>query len=330
MSSTGTDRDLPIDTPTGIPDIERRPPRARPSRSAITAAPALGNPRRLTSAWSAGRRKRFGAGLAACGRAVTVPISRCANPRAARARGRRASLSNPAASPSGWANSRPIARTTSRSSCSGASAARTQVRSRPIVSTGPSARNAPVCAAAGGIAKSSGRSARLYIVLEVGSRLGAAGTRSTRQAPHGGEQLLQIDGLGQVLSRPRGVHGRDDHDRNARQRLVRLELLEDFPATQDGHHQIEEHEIGSPLLANLEHGLVAVLRAHDVVPIVSQHLGHDLPDGFVVVYHEDIRARPQSFWHGFSRKGRRRAERARACRLLLLHYEWVQGSFRAG
>ena len=92
------------------------PPRARPSRAAAAAAPALLKPILLTSARSAVSRNIRGLGFPGCARAVTVPTSTNPNPSAASPRVPRASLSNPAARPSGPGNSSPSARTRSTGS----------------------------------------------------------------------------------------------------------------------------------------------------------------------------------------------------------------------
>ena len=103
-------------TPTTGP---RRAPaaRVRPrSRAAAARAPALLNPIRLTSARSALSRNIRGGGFPGWACAVTVPTSTNPNPSAPSPRVARASLSNPAASPSGPGNSSPSARTRSTGS----------------------------------------------------------------------------------------------------------------------------------------------------------------------------------------------------------------------
>jgi hypothetical protein len=78
------------------------------SNSHFTAAiPLPGNPIRLMTASSSTSRKTRGFGLPACGRGVTVPISRCPNPNAANPRTPMPSLSYPAASPTGFLNRKP-------------------------------------------------------------------------------------------------------------------------------------------------------------------------------------------------------------------------------
>ena len=90
--------------------------RDRRSPAAAAIAPALLNPILLTSARSAASRNIRGLGFPGCARAVTVPTSTNPNPSAASPRVPRASLSNPAASPSGPGNSSPSARTRSTGS----------------------------------------------------------------------------------------------------------------------------------------------------------------------------------------------------------------------
>src|SRR3569833_1435423 len=86
--------------------------RRRPaSRSAAARAPWLMNPIRMLSARSLGRRNSRGRGLPGCARAVTVPISTKPKPNAPSASYASASLSNPAARPSGLGRSSPSART---------------------------------------------------------------------------------------------------------------------------------------------------------------------------------------------------------------------------
>jgi hypothetical protein len=93
------------------------PVRLRPrSVAAAAAAPALLNPILFTSARSAVSRNILGLSLPGCARAVTVPTSTNPNPSAPSPRVARASLSNPAASPTGPGNSRPSARTRSTGS----------------------------------------------------------------------------------------------------------------------------------------------------------------------------------------------------------------------
>ena len=97
------------------PTIRLRVRRER-SRAAAAAAPWLLKPIRLISARSRGRRNIRGFGLPGCGCAVTVPTSTNANPSMPSASGPRASLSNPAARPSGPGRSRPNAWTRSTGS----------------------------------------------------------------------------------------------------------------------------------------------------------------------------------------------------------------------
>ncbi len=156
----GTARDLPIDTPTGTPAPPCPSPRAS-SRPARRAAPSFGNPRRLMSARSRGRRNRLGRGFASWASAVTVPSSRCPKPSAASARGRRPFLSNPPASPTGEGKLSPIACTAIRGSC-GARRARVSARSGGRYSSGAMPAKASECAVSGGRRNSSGRSAHAY------------------------------------------------------------------------------------------------------------------------------------------------------------------------
>src|SRR5579872_1691328 len=88
----------------------------RRSRAAAAAAPSLLNPIRLISARSAGNRNIRGRGFPGWARAVTVPTSTNPKPRAPSPDVARASLSNPAASPSGPGNSSPSACTRSTGS----------------------------------------------------------------------------------------------------------------------------------------------------------------------------------------------------------------------
>ena len=86
------------------------------SRRATASAPELLNPMRFSSARSLGRRKSRGCGLPACGSAVTVPTSTKPKPSAPSALNRRASLSKPAASPTGFRKRIPQRRTSSAGS----------------------------------------------------------------------------------------------------------------------------------------------------------------------------------------------------------------------
>ena len=73
-------------------------------RSAARDAPWLLKPMRLIRLWSATRRNRRGEGLPGCGSGVTVPISTNENPKAPSASNASASLSKPAAMPTGVGN----------------------------------------------------------------------------------------------------------------------------------------------------------------------------------------------------------------------------------
>src|SRR6185312_10319908 len=148
--SSSVSRFLPILAPT-------RPPRPRRAARRVTTAgsPPLLKPRRLTSAASSPRRNRRGRGLPGCGRGVTVPISTKPKPKRSIASGTSASLSKPAASPTGFGNSRPQS-LMARLGASGADRrGATPKRNAAIVTR---------CAVSGGSVRSSG-SARSNSVM---------------------------------------------------------------------------------------------------------------------------------------------------------------------
>ena len=132
--------------------------------AAAAAAPALLKPIRFTTARSAGSRNIRGRGLPGCARAVTVPTSTNAKPSAPSASAPRASLSNPAASPSGPGRSRPSARTR-RTGSRGASQRRSNQATPGSVPAARISQNPAACAVSAGSRRSSTRYTSSYIAL---------------------------------------------------------------------------------------------------------------------------------------------------------------------
>ncbi len=88
-------------------------PVRRCSRASAASCPPLLKPSRLITARSRGRRNTRGLGLPGCGSGVTVPISAKPQPSRKMASGTRASLSKPAAIPTGFGSDRPANETAS-------------------------------------------------------------------------------------------------------------------------------------------------------------------------------------------------------------------------
>src|SRR6185436_17729893 len=107
----------------------------------------------MARAW--GRRKRRGLGLPGCGRGVTPPSSTKPKPSAARASTCSACLSSPAASPTGFAKSRPMTRT----GALGAGLERNDAA--------PARRRVTSCAVSGSSEKRSGRASEYSMLARV-------------------------------------------------------------------------------------------------------------------------------------------------------------------
>ena len=134
------------------------------SRAEAAAAPWLLKPIRLTSARSTGSRISRGFGLPGCGSAVNVPTSTNANPRAPRARTPTASLSKPAAKPSGPDSSRPNAWTRSTGS-RGASQCRSSHTQPGTAAAQRISANPSRCAASAGIRRNTTENNSLYMAF---------------------------------------------------------------------------------------------------------------------------------------------------------------------
>jgi hypothetical protein len=154
------------------------------SRAATTAAPWLLKPIRLINARSAGNRNSRGLGFPDCGSAVTVPTSTNAKPRAPRAHSPTASLSKPAASPSGPGSSRPNARTRSTGS-RGASQCRSR-RAQPGTEAAKRiSANPPRCAVSAGIRLNTAENSSLYMAVLTIIRAPCRPGRGTRSCGSG-------------------------------------------------------------------------------------------------------------------------------------------------
>ena len=134
----------PMFTPT-MPGFPRR----AASRAAAVAAPPLLNPMRLITARSSANRNSRGFGLPACGCGVMEPTSAKPKPRPSTPSGTSASLSKPAASPSGLGKRSPATST-----------ARGPAFAPPSTGAALSAAIVNRCARSGSMANSAGRARR--------------------------------------------------------------------------------------------------------------------------------------------------------------------------
>ena len=170
--------------PTLAPTTTR--PERRRRRAATADAPGLGKPIRLSSARSRSTRKTRGGGLPGCGWAVTVPTSTKPKPSRPSPSKQLASLSSPAATPSGLGKLRPSASTRSTGSRV-ASSRRSRTAQPGIRYAARSVAAASRCACSGASRRSTRSNSAAYSVTPPRpGRSRAPGGAPAGTAPAGG------------------------------------------------------------------------------------------------------------------------------------------------
>ena len=106
------------------------------------------------------------------------------------------------------------------------------------------------------------------------------------------EEAIEIEGLSQErdgvdLGGPTMVQGRQDDDRDGRERRVGLLLPTELPAVHDGHHQVEEDDVWPVALPEVFEGLTAVGHGGGDKPFEREQLRHHVAKLDVVFDDQD-------------------------------------------